>query len=64
MKLNIYHQTVINHIKKNWLQKRRQTNLTFVFQLLPYELTQKDSLNRISICEFLQERNELVGHEL
>lgn len=50
--LNITHQTVINHLKKAGFKKQLDV-------WVPHELTLKNLLDRVSICESLQTRNEI-----
>lgn len=50
--LNIHHQTVLNHLQKAGYKKKLDV-------WVPHELTQKNLMDRISICETLLKRNEL-----
>ena len=48
-KLNINHQTVLNHLQKAGFKKKLDV-------WVPHELTQKNLMDRISICESLLNR--------
>ena len=50
--LNIDHKTVLNHLHKTGYQKKLDT-------WVPHELTVKNLMNRVSICESLPKRNEI-----
>ncbi|KAL9919300.1 histone-lysine N-methyltransferase SETMAR-like [Glossina fuscipes] len=50
--LNINHQTVLNHLEKAGYKKKLDV-------WVPPDLTQKNLIDRISICEYLLKRNEL-----
>ena len=51
-KLNITHQTVLNHLQKAGFKKKLDV-------WVPHELTQKNLMDRISICESLLNRNKI-----
>ena len=51
-KLNIDHKTVLNHLHKTGCQKKLDT-------WVPHELTVKNSIDRVSICESMLKRNEI-----
>ena len=51
-KLNIDHTTVLNHLHKTGYQKK--------FDIwVPHELTAKNLMDQVSICEWLLKRNEI-----
>ena len=50
--LNIDHKTVLNHIHKTGYKKKLDT-------WVPHELTVKNLMDRVSICESLLKRNEI-----
>ena len=50
--LNIDHKTVLNHLHKIGYQKNLDT-------WVPHELTVKNLMNRVSICDSLLKRNEI-----
>ena len=50
--LNIDHKTVLNHLKKAGYKKKLDV-------WVPHELTQKNLLERVSICDSLLKRNEI-----
>ncbi|XP_035744177.1 histone-lysine N-methyltransferase SETMAR-like [Vespa mandarinia] len=50
--LNIDHKTVLNHLKKAGYKKKLDV-------WVPHDLTMKNLMNRISICESLLKRNEI-----
>ena len=50
--LNIDHKTVLNHLHKTGYQKKLDT-------WVPHELTVKNLMDRVSICESLLKRNEI-----
>lgn len=52
LELNIHHQTVLNHLEKAGYKKKLDV-------WVPHDLTVKNLLNRISICETLLKRNEI-----
>ncbi|GFV69425.1 histone-lysine N-methyltransferase SETMAR [Trichonephila clavipes] len=49
--LKINHQTVLNHLRKVGLKKKLAVRV-------PYQLTPKNMMDQISICEALAKRNE------
>ncbi|XP_061722930.1 histone-lysine N-methyltransferase SETMAR-like [Cydia pomonella] len=52
VKLNVDHKTVLNHLHKLGYQKKLDT-------WVPHELTLKNLMDRVSICESLLKRNEI-----
>ncbi|GFX65996.1 histone-lysine N-methyltransferase SETMAR [Trichonephila clavipes] len=50
--LKIYHQKVLNHLRKVGFKKRLDA-------WVPHQLTPKNMTDRISICEALAKRNEI-----
>lgn len=52
MELNIDHKTVLKHLHKNGYQKKLDI-------WVPHELTLKNLMDRVSICESLVKRNEI-----
>jgi len=50
--LDIHHQTVLNHLDNAGYQKKLDV-------WVPHDLTEKNLINRISICESLLKRNEI-----
>ena len=50
--LNIDHETVLNHLHKTGYQKKLDS-------WVPHELTVKNLMNRVFICESLLKRNEI-----
>jgi len=50
--LNINHMTVWNNLKKSGYQKKLDV-------WVPHELTQRNLIDRITICEMLLKRNEM-----
>ena len=50
--LNIHHNTVLNHLHKAGYQKKLDT-------WVPHELTVKNLMDRVSICESLLKRTEI-----
>lgn len=52
LELNIDHKTVLNHLKKAGFTKKLDV-------WVPHELTQKNLMYRISICESLLNRNKI-----
>ncbi|GFX93582.1 histone-lysine N-methyltransferase SETMAR [Trichonephila clavipes] len=51
-KLKIDHKTVLSHLRKVGFKKKLHVGV-------PYQLTPKNMMNRISICEALAKRNEI-----
>ncbi|GFV48045.1 histone-lysine N-methyltransferase SETMAR [Trichonephila clavipes] len=50
--LKIFHKTVLNHLRKVGFKKKLDA-------WVPHQLTPKNTMDRISICEALAKRNEI-----